>query len=146
MGRSNSMTLKEFLEARKKSGSTPGDRLQAYADAVGRLMTRIKGVVTPFPQLTIEEWLPLLKERGVTYNAPALTVVLEDDQITIEPVGTEVVGSKGRVRMACGVREVHLDWAGTGDDWTFRWVNPRTTEAAPLTDGAIEEIVQGLLA
>jgi hypothetical protein len=144
------MALKEFLAERKQRAHTPGERTGAYAAAVSRLIARFKAILSPFKnQLTLEEWLPLLKEvdhGAPPYNAPALTVIFDDDQITIEPVGYYVINSKGRVQVTCGVREVHLDWAGSGDDWAYRWVNPRTTNASPLTDAAVEEIVQGMLA
>jgi hypothetical protein len=138
------MTLKEFLAARKKDRG-PHARIGEYTAAVERLMARLKGLLAGLDGLALEDWLPLLKEQGIFYNAPALTLMVDDDQITVEPVGAYVIDSKGRVRMSCGVKEVHLDWAGANDDWTFRWVNPRATDAAPFTDQAVEEIVQGLL-
>lgn len=139
------MTLKDFLANRKK-GESPHEHTKAYALAVERLMVRLKKILSPFDAFTVEEWLPLLKEHGVTYNAPALTLSVDNDQITIEPVGAyAMVGSKGRVRMFCGMREVHLDWAGVDDDWTFRWVNPQEKVPSPFTDEVVEEIVQGLL-
>lgn len=108
-------------------------------------MARFSEVLRPYDALEIEEWLPLLNEHAIPYNAPALTVSFRDDQITIEPKGAFVMDSEGRVAMSRGVREVHLDWAG-GDEWTWRWVTPRTTTPEPLTNQAIEELVQGLLA
>lgn len=140
------MTLKEFLANRPKGADGATARTRRYAEAVERLMDRLTKRLTPYEQLSVEQWLPLLKEHGVSYNAPAITVLYGDEQVTIEPVGTYLINSKGRVRMTNGVREVHLDWDGTTDDWTYRWVNPRVTTAEPLSDVAVEEIVQGLLA
>ncbi|XYH98878.1 hypothetical protein ACMHYB_03695 [Sorangium sp. So ce1128] len=142
------MTLREFLEERQRDSRGAAEhrrRIDDYSAAVKRLMGRISDVLRPYDALEIEEWLPLLNEHAVPYNAPALTVSFQEDQITIEPKGAFVVDSEGRVAMSRGVREVHLDWAG-GDDWTFRWVTPRTTTPQALTNQAIEDLVQGLLA
>jgi hypothetical protein len=142
------MTLREFLEERQRDSSGAAEqrrRIDAYRAAVKSFMDRIRGVLRPYDALVIEEWSPLLHEHGVPYNAPALTVSFRDDQITVEPKGAFVMDAEGRVAMSRGVREVHLDWAG-GDAWTYRWVTPRTSVPAPLTDQAIEDLVQGLLA
>lgn len=142
------MTLREFLTDRARDTAGPaGDRLKIreYSDAVKSLMKRFRDVLSPYEALEIVEWLPLLKERSIPYNAPALTVNFRDDQITIEPKGAFVLDSAGRVSMTRGMREVHIDWAG-GNDWVFRWVLPRTTNKEPLTNEAIEDLVQGLLA
>lgn len=142
------MTLREFLEQRQHDGHDAAERrhrIEAYSAAVTKLMGRFREVLRPYDALVIDEWLPLLKEHAIPYNAPALTVSFRDDQIDIEPKGAFVVDAAGRVAMSRGIREVHLDWAG-GDEWTFRWVTPRTTIPEPLTNQAIEELVQGLLA
>lgn len=142
------MTLREFLDERQRDSHGAAEhrrKIEMYTAAVKTLMGRFRDVLRPYDALEIEEWTPLLKEHAIPYNAPALTVGFRDDQISIQPTGAFVVDSEGRVAMSRGVREVHLDWAG-GDAWTFRWVTPRTTTPAPLTDQAIEDLVQGLLA
>ncbi len=142
------MTLREFLEERQRDSSGAAEqrrRIDAYRAAVKSLMDRFRKALSPYDALQVEEWLPLLHEHAIPYNAPALTVSFREDQIAVEPKGAFVVDSLGRVAMSRGIREVHLDWGG-GDAWTYRWVTPRTTIAEPLTDAAIEDLVQGLLA
>jgi hypothetical protein len=142
------MTLRDFLQERQhdsRGGAEQRRRIEAYSAAVKTLMGRFKEVLRPYDALQVEEWLPLLKEHAVPYNAPALTISFGDEQIDIQPKGALVMDSEGRVAMTRGVREVHLDWAGS-DDWTFRWVTPRTSTPERLTDQAIEDLVQGLLA
>jgi len=142
------MTLREFLEERQRDSHGAAEhrqKIEAYRSAVKRLIDRFSEVLRPYDALDVEEWLPLLTEHSVPYNAPGLTVSFREDQITIQPMGAFVVDSEGRVAMSRGVREAHLDWAG-GDEWTWRWVTPRTTTPQPLTNQAIEDLVQGLLA
>ncbi len=143
------MTLREFLVERSSDSRGPAEdrlRIREYSDAVTKLTKRIRDFLIPYKALglEIEEWVPLIKERWIPYNAPALTVRFRDDEIVIEPKGTFVVNGLGRVSMTRGMREVHLDWLGD-DNWTFRWVLPRTTKATPFTDQDIEDIVLGLL-
>lgn len=143
------MTLREFLVERAGDSRGPAEdrlRIREYSDAVKNLIKRFRDFLTPYKTLglELEDWMPLLKERWIPYNAPALTVRFRDDEIVVEPKGTFVVDGQGRVSMTCGMREVHLDWLGD-DNWTFRWVLPRTTKAQPLSDQDIEDIVLGLL-
>lgn len=142
------MTLREFLKERSRdTGQAAEDRqkIREYSEAVRSLIQRIRQVLSPYELLEIEEWEPLLKERWIPYNAPALTVRFRADEIIIEPKGAFVVEGKGRIAMTQGIRKVHLDWL-EDDKWAFRWVLPRETEPMPLTDTAIENLVMGLLA
>jgi hypothetical protein len=109
------MTLRDFLQERQhdsQGGAEQRRKIEAYSIAVKRLMGRFREVLRPYDALAVEEWLPLLKEHAVPYNAPALTISFGDDQIDIQPKGAFVMDSEGRVAMTRGVREVHLDWPG----------------------------------
>jgi hypothetical protein len=142
------MTLREFLAERARDTAGPAaDRMKIleYSDAVTSLMKRFRNVLGPYESLEIQEWSRLLKEHAIPYDAPALTIRFRDDEIFVEPTAAFPVNSEGRVAMTRGMRQVHLDWAGN-DDWTYRWVLPRETEAKPLTETSIEELVIGLLA
>jgi hypothetical protein len=142
------MTLREFLQQRKQDSNGPAAdrrRIEEYREAVKNLVKRFRDVLGPYEALEIEEWSSLLKEHSIPYNAPALTISFQDEQITIEPKGRFVIDADGRVSMTRGAREIYLDWAGR-EQWVFRWVLPRGTKAQPLTNQSIEELVQELLA
>ena len=143
------MTLAEFLKHRRERPASAADlhgHIGLFRTAVERLAARIRDVLRPYEELEIEERSVLLKEEGVPYGATALTIRFLDVQVTVEPKGMSVIGAAGRVELASGVKVVLLDW-NRGDDWSYRWSIPSGDGGSrPLTDAAIEEIVQGLLA
>lgn len=143
------MNLAEFLKHRRERPASADElhiHIGGFRTAVERLTARIRNVLAPYEDLQVEEQTVLLKEQGVPYGATALTPRFLDLHITVEPKGMSVIGAAGRVEMATGVNVVLLDWNG-GDDWSYRWSIPSGDGTLrPLTDAAIEELVQGLLA
>ena len=77
-GHNSSVTLAEFLKHRRERPASAADihgHIGLFRTAVERLAARIRDVLRPYEELEIEERSVLLKEEGVPYGAPALTIV-----------------------------------------------------------------------
>jgi hypothetical protein len=143
--------LSQFLREKKgqlELGRQPREIIKIWTTAVERLLVRIRSILEPYTAegLTMQQWLPLLKEQGVPYNISALTIHFLDYQITVDPKAAPSNGDPGRIEMSCGAKIVWLLWAG-GDNWSYKWEYPAYADGPrQLTDQAIEQLVQELLA
>jgi hypothetical protein len=140
--------LSEFLKekaAQLDPNRKPQEIIEEWRSAVERLQARIRSVLAPYSDnLKIEEWVPLLDEGGIRYNAVALTISFFDYQITVLPKKAPVRGP-GRVEVSCGAKVLWLIW-NNGDEWSYKWEYPPPAEGPQrLTDEAIEQLVQNLL-
>jgi hypothetical protein len=142
--------LGPFLREKKKlvaASERPRELIADWTAAIEHLEARIRAVLQPYEAegLSIEEWMTLQKDQGIAYSVPALTVHFLDYQILVQPKAAPVSGP-GRVEMSCGPKVVWLLWAGE-DHWSYKWEYPLYQDGPQqLTDGAIEQLVQELLA
>jgi hypothetical protein len=143
------MSLKDFLEQRSREpaqGESVHAAIAGYKAAETALVERLVDRLKPYPQLELEKTGAGLMEQAIFYNVLELVIGFRDAQIAVEPRGALLPDSRGRVAMACGAKLVLLDWQG-GEDWTYWWSSPERGEPRkPLTDEAIDTIVEELLA
>jgi len=134
----NTMTLKEFLDTRIQSAALDRDD---WLERLRELLSDIRCWLSDYPQLQLEDWVVLLIDGdGTRFNAPALTILFQDAQITVQPKG-----AGGRVEMSCGARTVYLEYR-QGHGWGYFW--EEQSEAIKPLDKTVfaDEVVQGLLA
>ena len=143
------MSLKAFLEQRSQ---TPGysesirSTIESWKQATYRLLGRIEQQLEPYPQLDLQRRWVSLTEHSVRYGMERLEISFAEASIAVEPKGAFVPDSRGRVAMSCGAKLVLLDWVQR-DEWTYRWSIPRRDDPPqPLTDAAIESLIEELLA
>lgn len=124
----------------------PRAKIAAWRAAASALASRFKAVLGKYAQIQLTDWSVLREHAGIRYSIEALTIEFEGAVITLEPNAIEPEhGVLGRSILNCGVREIHLDCAESGDLWRYRWVIPRDLRSAELTDEAIEALVEELL-
>lgn len=145
------MSLKDFLEQRSRDPSHAESvhaAIAGYKAAEAALIQRLMDRLGQYPQLELDRRGTGLKEQAIHYTVFELLIRFGDVQIAVEPKGAFLPDSRGRVTMACGAKLVLLDWQGD-DAWTYWWSIPQRALGAlpqPLTDAAIEALVEELLA
>jgi hypothetical protein len=121
-------------------------RVAKWKTAAEELAGRFQRVLASVgDQVDVTTWNALLHEGDVRYNATGLTLDFADQTIVVKPRGLTPHGV-GVVEASCGTRAFRFLWTG-GTTWRFDWENPkRSAEPEPVTDDAIEHVIEALLA
>jgi hypothetical protein len=141
--------LATFLRERRQQQQqreTVHDRLARWKTAVDDLVRLFQAVLAPAgDQVELTSWNVLLTEKGVRYNATALTVDFGDQNVVVEPRGLNAEGV-GVVTAMSGARSFRFLWSAA-QGWRYEWINPeRHAPAEPVTNAAIELVIEALLA
>lgn len=145
-------SLVEFLrQQRERTGGTKKAQIdvQEWLGALEGLRDRLRAALDEPIRAGVLAWLPeeraTIQERGLTYDVPVWAVgPAGTRRVWIRPVGTDVIGAKGRVDVYHGPRHGMLLWRG-GDEWTIRAPGQRGTATVPLTADSFADLIQALL-
>lgn len=84
----------------------------AYLDLLNKLYEEIRAYLGDYLSagtVRLESSTIQLNEEGIgTYDAPSLIIIIGNQQITLAPVGTLLIGSKGRVDVSGSAGKVRL--------------------------------------
>ncbi len=148
--------LTEFLRERKRRADEEHGKVD-WDERRRRWLESLRSLYE-----TIEEWLGELEEQGTvsvsyeaktlgeedigTYEADVMVIEVGPERILLEPVGTQVLGARGRVdvRSSGSIEHamlVETEW----DDWQIAVRTPRVTYY-PLTEEAFTDVLREVMA
>jgi hypothetical protein len=148
--------LTEFLRERKRRADEEhakvdwDDRRRRWLDSLGSLYKTIEGWLGELKQQgTVSvsyEARTLVEEDMGSYEADAMVIEVGPERILLEPVGTQVVGARGRVDVKSSSSIEHATVVETEwDAWQIAVRTPRVTYY-PLTEEAFTDVLREVMA